>query len=167
MSSTPSWNASSIFSSDSGHITSDELSSTASSCDHHQILITKFLVSTFFMIFYFTSFLQGPHISLLSDIDIWRHSLSLHGIPSFNLTLNDCRYALIYHIFEGFRYNFELDISCASHRPDRTGCCCLARGFTSRETMTMNAIDSVLFADAKIISTDWLRILAQALKLPG
>ena len=31
----------------------------------------------------------------------------------------------------------------------------------------MNAIDLVLFADAKIISTDWLRILAQALKLPG
>ena len=34
-------------------------------CNHHQILITKFLVSTFFMIFYFTSFLQGPHISFL------------------------------------------------------------------------------------------------------
>ena len=33
--------------------------------------------------------------------------------------------------------------------------------------MTMNAIDLVLFADAKIISTDQLRILAQALKLPG
>ena len=31
----------------------------------------------------------------------------------------------------------------------------------------MNAIDLVLFADAKIISTDWLRILAQALKLPS
>ena len=33
--------------------------------------------------------------------------------------------------------------------------------------MTMNAIDLVLFSDAKIISTDWLCILAQALKLPG
>ena len=87
-------------------------------CNHHQILITKFLVSTFFAIFYFTSFLQ-VHISVFSDdIDILRHSLSLHGIPSFNLTLNDCRYALIYHIFEGFCYNFKLDISGASHHPD-------------------------------------------------
>ena len=86
-------------------------------CNRHQILITKFLVSTFFAI----------DISVFSDdIDILRHSLSLHGIPSFNLTLNDCRYALIYHIFEGFCYNFELDISGASHHPDRTGCCCLA-----------------------------------------
>ena len=174
MSSAPSQNASSIFSSDSGlsYLPSDELSSSplsrpalrSSSDIDNEILGIDFLHDILFHQFS----TGGVRISVFSDdIDILRHLLSLHGISSFNLTLNDCWYALIYHIFEGFCYDFELDISSASHCPDRTGCHCLAQGFTSRETMTMNAIDLVLFADANIISTDRLCILAQALKLPG
>ena len=166
MSSAPSQNASSIFSSDSGlsYLPSDELSSSplsrpalrSSSDIDNEILGIDFLHDILFHQFS----TGGVRISVFSDdIDILRHLLSLHGISSFNLTLNDCWYALIYHIFEGFCYNFKLDISSASHCPDRTGCHCLTRGFTSRD-MTTNAIDLVLFADAKIISTDWLCILA-------
>ena len=124
MSSTPSQNASSIFSSDSGpsYLPSDELSSSppsrpalqSSSDIDNEILGIDFLHDILFH-----QFSTGVRISVFSDdIDILRHSLSLHGIPSFNLTLNDCRYALIYHIFEGFCYDFKLDISSASHRPD-------------------------------------------------
>ena len=124
MSSTPSQNTSSIFSSDSGlsYLPSDELSSSppsglalqSSSDIDNEILGIDFLRDILFH-----QFSTGVHISVFSDdIDILRHSPSLHGIPSFNLTLNDCRYALIYHIFEGFCYNFKLDISGASHHPD-------------------------------------------------
>ena len=124
MSSALSQNTSSIFSSDSGpsYLPSDELSSSppsglalqSSSDIDNEILGIDFLRDILFH-----QFSTGVHISVFSDdIDILRHSPSLHGIPSFNLTLNDCRYALIYHIFEGFCYNFKLDISGASHHPD-------------------------------------------------
>ena len=91
MSSAPSQNASSIFSSDSGlsynlQMNYHPFHHLGPHCDRHQILITKFLVLTFFAIFYVTSFLQGStyqfsqmtliswgihYTSMVSHLSIW------------------------------------------------------------------------------------------------
>ena len=121
---TPSQNASSIFFPDSGpsYLPSNKLSSSPLSNLALQSLSdidNEILGIDFLCNILFCQFSTGVCISIFSDdIDILRHSLSLHGVPSFNLTLNDCRYALIYHIFEGFCYDFKLDISSASNHLD-------------------------------------------------
>ena len=115
MSSAPSQNASSIFPSDSGlsYLLSDELSCSPPSRPvlwspsdiDNEILVIGYLHDILFHQFSTGSTHQFSQMTLIS----WGIHYQ-HGIPSFNLTLNYCRYALIYHIFEGFWY-IEQDVA--------------------------------------------------------
>jgi hypothetical protein len=103
------------------------------------------------------NFRTGVHSSVFcDDIKVLRHTLSLHNNPSINMTVRECRLALIFHLLTGACAKHDTDLEAMSTRPDRTACRCINAGFKSAEELSAAAFNIVLSANAKTLATDHL-----------
>src|ERR1700735_3574776 len=60
------------------------------------------------------NFFTGVHSSVFgTNLSVFRHTLVLHGLPSFDMTISQCNIPLLHHLFTGacFGYNFDIQIS--------------------------------------------------------
>lgn len=86
-----------------------------------------------------------------ADLPAIKHALDLHAIPHNDMTLIECRRALLHHIISGSCADYAIDAS--SHpRPQRTGCRCIAHDFESAKDISQAAFDIILNADHKQMS---------------
>ncbi|KAJ7822190.1 hypothetical protein B0H14DRAFT_2598709 [Mycena olivaceomarginata] len=114
--------------------------------------------------------LLGHHVSrsrisvFHSDLHTIQRSLDLNAIPHANMTLVQCRHALLHHITTGACADHTVDAGIAP-RPDRSACCVLCQDFESAADMAEIVLNIILDADDKHISTESLSHVAAALNL--
>ena len=97
--------------------------------------------------------------SVKNDSSKLEHLLSLHGIASHGLSVDDCRIVLFRHLFSGLCVSSQ----CSSR--DRTGCSMFSRGFESAAEMSFGAFSILSSATPSQRSNDELLHLLHDLEI--
>jgi hypothetical protein len=107
------------------------------------------------------------HISVFHpELSVVQHSLSLHGIPHHNMNLLECCYALIHHIITGACYdNPDNAKDAPSSHSELATCRAMLRGFSSAAEVSEAALNIILNADTKGMSTEHYYHVAAAMNI--
>ena len=89
-----------------------------------------------------------------------QHAMDMHGLPSFNLDVYECRKTLLYHLLMGQCISCDDKVHCLPCHPDRTACHCISSDYESVQNLSVAMFDIVLSASTQSISTDRLIIIA-------
>ncbi|KAJ7258656.1 hypothetical protein C8J57DRAFT_1644624 [Mycena rebaudengoi] len=99
-----------------------------------------------------------------SDLKAIQRALALHTVPHQNMSLVQCRQALIHHLITGACVDHMVDIDSTT-KLDRSTCCAVAKDFDLAASMSAVILDIVLTADHKKMSTEHLCHVADALNV--
>lgn len=77
----------------------------------------------------------------------------MHGHRSANLSIRQCRIALLHHLLTGACCKHTQDTHKKLAHQDRTACICISEGFDSADALSSSAFDLVLSSNAKILDT--------------
>ncbi|KAJ7234431.1 hypothetical protein C8J57DRAFT_1531590 [Mycena rebaudengoi] len=99
-----------------------------------------------------------------SDLPTIHRALELHAIPHYEMTLIQCRHALIHHLATGACVDHQSDV-LATARPDRSACHALAQDFKNAAAMSEAVLTLILEADHKKMATENLCHVASSLNI--
>ncbi|KAJ7204982.1 hypothetical protein GGX14DRAFT_397918 [Mycena pura] len=99
-----------------------------------------------------------------SDLPAIKNALALHAVPHNNMNLIQCRHALIHHLVSGACVEHKSDVLPHS-KLDRSTCAVIAEEFDSAASMAIAALDIILTANDKKMSTEYLCHVAAALNI--
>ena len=69
------------------------------------------------------NFRTGVRISsFCDDLQVLQHGMKIHGLPSFNMNISECRKTLICHILKGYCSSYDTNVATLPRHPDHTGC---------------------------------------------
>lgn len=97
-----------------------------------------------------------------ADLPTIKIALELHAIPHNDMTLIECRHALLHHIISGACADYEIDASI-SPRPQRATCRSISHDFPCAVDISQAVLDIILAADHKKMPTEHLSHIAAAL----
>lgn len=98
-----------------------------------------------------------------SDIAVLRHSLRLHAIDGSDMTIRECRYTLLNHIFRGACVDHQPHIHCGTVRRDITACRYIGADFLSSSALVSSTIELITSATKETLPIDNLRVIIKAL----
>jgi len=107
---------------------------------------------------------SGAIVSVFSnDVELLQRALACHGIMPRHSTISECQEMMIHHLLTGACVDFETDVRPGESRPNRATCRNIAVGFNSAAELACAALNVVVSADVKSLSTDRLSTVAQTL----
>jgi hypothetical protein len=91
-----------------------------------------------------------------TDLVVIQHALALHGILHQNMSLIQCRHALIHHIITGACFDNPSNGGDAStsHRPELATCQAVSQGYPSAADVAKAVLNVVLNVYQKEMSTE-------------